>query len=40
MIDLLEMDSKLTAFMDEEVDFLMTLSRQGKMMRFSEGVIE
>jgi hypothetical protein len=40
MIDLLEMDSKLTVFMDEEVDFLMTLSRQGKMMRFSEGVIE
>ena len=34
MIDLLEMDSKLTVFMDEEVDFLMTLSRQGKMMRF------
>ena len=40
MIDLLEMDSKLTVFMDEEVDFLMTLSRQGKMMRLSEGVIE
>ena len=40
MIDLLEMDSKLTVFMDEEVDFLMTLSRQGKMMRVSEGVIE
>lgn len=39
-LELLEIDGELAVLTDEEVDFLLALSGLGKMVRFSEGVIE
>ena len=39
-LGLLEIDGELAVITDEEVDFLLALSGQEKMVRFSEGVIE